>query len=69
MARAHPLGSLSKKDRWAFLETLSPAERERYELAVKWYERTYRAPSQRRQEAAAYRDLLRQGRPRESRES
>lgn len=40
--RAHPLGMIAKKDRSAFLKTLSPEEMERYRLALRWYQETYR---------------------------
>ncbi len=39
--RAHPLGGLSSRDRAAFLQTLSPRERQRLEDAIRWYEETY----------------------------
>jgi hypothetical protein len=39
--RVHPLGSLAKKKRRAFLATLSPEEKERYDLALRWYNNTY----------------------------
>jgi hypothetical protein len=41
--RAHPLGMIAKKDRGAFLRTLSPEELERYRLALRWYQETYRS--------------------------
>ena len=39
--RVHPLGSLSKKDRRGFLATLTEDEKERYQLALRWYNETY----------------------------
>lgn len=48
--RAHPLGSLPKKDHRAFLQTLTEEEKERYELALGWYRDTY---LKRRHEVAA----------------
>ena len=41
MKRVHPLGSLAKKDYRAFLGTLSEGEKERYGLALRWYNNTY----------------------------
>jgi hypothetical protein len=39
--RAHPLGLLSRKDRQGFLDSLSPDERRRVEIATEWYNRVY----------------------------
>lgn len=40
--RAHPLGMIAKKDHGEFLKTLSPEEMERYRIALRWYQETYR---------------------------
>jgi hypothetical protein len=39
--RAHPLGSISKKDQLRFLSTLTAKERSAYGRALKWYLTTY----------------------------
>ena len=39
--RAHPLGSLSKKDRAGFMKSLSGKEKERLEKSIKWYGKIY----------------------------
>jgi hypothetical protein len=38
---AHPLGSISIKDRAAYLDTLSADERRQLDEAIDWYEATY----------------------------
>ena len=39
--RAHPLGGLAQKEWRTFLATLSPQERESFNIALKWYNKTY----------------------------
>lgn len=41
LRNAHPLGSLSLKDRAAFIKTLSPRERAGVQDAIRWYRDTY----------------------------
>ena len=38
----HPLGFIAKKKRRAFISQLTPYERETYEMAVRWFQRTYK---------------------------
>jgi len=41
LRRSAPLGSLAKKDHRKFLATLNEDEKERYQLALRWYRDTY----------------------------
>jgi hypothetical protein len=41
--RSHPLGMIAKKDRAEFLKTLGPEDAERYRLAEKWHNQTYKS--------------------------
>jgi hypothetical protein len=42
--RAHPLGGIPIKDRGAFLQTLTPKERESLSRATEWYGKTFLSP-------------------------
>lgn len=42
LKRSAPLGSLPKKDHNKFLATLNETEKERYRLALRWYNDTYK---------------------------
>ena len=41
LRNAHPLAAISKRDRDAFLATLSPTEAERLQIALRWYQDVY----------------------------
>ncbi len=43
LKRSAPLGSLAKKDHNKFLGTLNENEKDRYRLALRWYNQTYQA--------------------------
>ena len=38
---AHPLAGIDKQDRMSFMKTLSEHDKKKYEMAVKWYHKTY----------------------------
>jgi hypothetical protein len=40
--RAHPLGGLAKKDRGAFMQSLSAEERRVLGIAERWYDEVFR---------------------------
>jgi hypothetical protein len=53
--RLHPLGGIAKKEWRAFLDALGPEEKERFDLALKWYEQSYKGPDVASVRAAARR--------------